>query len=824
MNFDHYKERYLKSFYIFGAISLFIPLIVFLDTVAPTVAFWDCGEFITCSYTMGVPHPPGSPLFLLIGRIFTLIPAIGDIAYRVNLISVFSSVFTVVLLYLTIVRLIRKWWKEESFIVYFSACIGALSFTFSDTFWFNAVEAEVYSLSIFLTALVLYLAILWMDYHKEYQSVRFLMFAVYIFGIGTGLHLLNLLLIPSILILIFITDKKLLLSLNLWIVVPVLVVIGVSIYFIVYVRSGLNPVIDENNPENLTNFLKYIKREQYGTESLFLNIFDRAAPFWEYQIKKLNIRYFAWNFIGEGTTPAIDRGAAEVLSFRGLYGLPFLLGILGMIHHFIRDWKRASAVFVMFLLTGIAITVYLNQPDPQPRERDYVFVGSYYAFAIWMGMGMQFIFEIVKKIFDSFRSSMKSALYISGALVLIVVPINMAKFNYESQDRSGNYMPWDYSYNILQSCEENALLFTNGDNDTFPLWYLQEIEGVRKDVKIINLSLLNTDWYIMQLKHQLRVPVTLPDRTIEDIRLFPWEKEQTVTINVPEQAYRRYYNNLSDVQKKRISATPGNVTIKLKPTFMEKFLRVQDYMLIHILISNNWRLPVYFASTVPNESKAGLMEYLRMEGLASKIMPFKGSYGSSERLKENLMNGFRYRNLDNPDVFYDHMSEGLVLNLRSAFLQLAFLLDSEGRKVEANRSFEFMDEKLPEDYIPTHDYRTILEIGKIYNRVGNIDKFKEKLKLVTERYGRDPRIKVEIAQHYQYLLKEFDTAEKLMMEVKNKIPRDPMPYSTLVQLYGETKDYGKGIKILEEWLSMFPNDNNAQKTLNEFRANLKSTK
>ena len=218
MDIQSFKEKYVNLFYIFGAISFLVPLIVYLDTVAPTVSFWDCGEFIGCSYTMGVPHPPGAPLYLLIGRLFSLLPFASDIAFRVNLVSVLSSVFTVLLLYLTTVRLIKRWWEEESFIIYFAACLGALSFTFSDTFWFNAVESEVYAMSMFLTALVLYLAIIWMDNHEKFQSTRFLIFIVYILGIGFGLHLLNLLVVPSVILLILFTELKVLGNYKLWLI------------------------------------------------------------------------------------------------------------------------------------------------------------------------------------------------------------------------------------------------------------------------------------------------------------------------------------------------------------------------------------------------------------------------------------------------------------------------------------------------------------------------------------------------------------------------------------------------------------------------------
>ncbi|MFC1725355.1 protein O-mannosyl-transferase family [candidate division KSB1 bacterium] len=816
------KGKYFSLFYLFGAVSFLVPLIVYIDTVSPTVSFWDCGEFIACSYTMGIPHPPGTPLYLLMGRLFSLLPIPGDIAFRVNLLSVILSAFTVLMLYLTIVHLIKKWWSNKSFLVYFSACVGALSFAFSDTFWFNAVEAEVYAVSMFLTALVLYLTILWMDKHEDLSSLRYLVFMVYILTLGIGLHLLVILMIPSILLLMIFANRKVFLNLNLWMTVPVLLIVGLSIYILIYMRSGMNPVIDENNPENLTNLWKYLNREQYGQESLFMTLFDRVAPFWEYQIKKMNLRYFGWNFIGEGITPGIDRGAQEILSLRGLYGLPFLLGIVGVFHHFKKDWKRALTVLSIFIITGIAITIYLNQPDPQPRERDYVYVGSYYAFAIWIGIGMQAIFELVKKLLAKNPNVMKQGLVSAGVLVFILVPFNMARFNYNSQDRSGNYLAWDYSYNILQSCEKNAIIFTNGDNDTFPLWYLQTVEGIRTDVDIACLSLLNADWYILQLKKQMGVDITLPDQQIETIRPFIWDKPQTISFDVSTDIVQKFYEEYNEEQKAKIDTEVSKISFQLGPTFLGRYLRVQDFMILHILFENKWKRPVYFAITVPDDSKAGLQQYLRLDGLAYKVVPFKNTTASTEHLQKSLIEKFKYRNLNNPDVYYDHQAQGLILNLRSAFFQMAYMSFKEGKTERAVTSLEKMDEYLPETAIPTQDFRTLVGIGELYHTLGKPDKMRERLLIALERYGMDPGLKAQIANYYQAFLNEYDTAENLFKEVLEIIPSDPRAYSGLFQIYEKTGNYQKGREVLEKWLLINPNDTTAKTKLDEFNNKLKN--
>jgi len=820
MNIQQFEEKYLNLFYIFGVISFLVPLVVYLDTVAPTVSFWDCGEFITCSYIIGVPHPPGAPVYLLIGKLFSLLPIPGDIAFRVNIISVLSSVFTILLLYLTVVHLIKRWWSQQNFwnrfAMYFSACLGAVSFTFTETFWFNAVEAEVYAMSMFLTALVFYLAILWMDSYKDFQSVRFLLFVVFLFGLAVGVHLLNLLVIPSIIILILFTDKDILFNIRLWLIVLLLVFIGISSYLLLYIRSGMDPFIDMNNPENLENLLKYLRREQYGQESMFLTIFDRKAPFWDYQIKKMYLRYFNWNFIGIGTTPGIDRGAEEVLSFRGFYGLPLLLGLIGMVHHFIRDWKRALAILVLFIMTGVAITIYLNQPDPQPRERDYVYVGSFYAFAIWMSMGMQAIFEFVKTLAEKSAKFYKPSLIAAGAIVFMLVPLNMARFNYDSHDRSGNYVAWDHSYNILQNCEKDAILFTNGDNDTFPLWYLQAVEGIRKDVKIVNLSLLNTDWYIMQLKHKLNVPISVSDDIIKNIMPVQWSKKKTVVMSIPKQMIESY---ISEVDEKIEFGDDNTIELKfdLAPTLSSrygKFLRVQDWLVLDIIQANAWRYPLYFSVTTPNSNTLNLNKYFRMDGLVHKIIPVENPKINTELLSEMVYNKMKYRGINDPDVYFNKMTKGLIQNYRNAFLQLVSSYFNSGNRDKALEALEKMEDTIPEDSIPLRRKVDVENIAQLYYRLGKPKEFEKRIDRIISTKN------LTNEDYYKYAIwfdqiNKLKKAKNLSEKAYENEPQNGRYVGILVDIYQKLEEFKKAISVLDQWLTLHPNQKEAVDKKNE---------
>ena len=351
----------------------------------------------------------------------------------------------------------------------------------------------------------------------------------------------------------------------------VLVLIGYSTYAMIFIRSNQNPSIDENDPETVEAFISYLEREQYGDVGMLPRRFKGIPPihevvgypegpnrefsglqrrdysrhqsdkqwqfFWDYQIRKMYNRYFLWQFVGRGpsTDPGVIRMGAKN-SEDGInvtqFGIPlaFILGILGMFYHAYRDDKMAFSVMSLFIMTGYAIIIYLNQDDPQPRERDYSYVGSFFAFSVWIGVGTAAISEwITKYVKDGDLS--KRLISLAVVLQIIFVPLVMANSNYHSHSRSGNFVAWDYSYNLLQSCGPNGVIFTNGDNDTFPLWYLQEVEKVRTDVAVVNLSLLNTPWYIKQWRDKRPKEtsfITLSDLQIDRLTssLQRWEKQK----------------------------------------------------------------------------------------------------------------------------------------------------------------------------------------------------------------------------------------------------------------------------------------------------------
>tara|TARA_B100000003_G_scaffold208832_1_gene230653 strand:- start:3885 stop:6746 length:2862 start_codon:yes stop_codon:yes gene_type:complete len=951
--------------------------------MAPTVSYWDCGEFIAVAHTLGVPHPPGSPLFLLLGRIASIIPISTDVAFRVNILSPLSSALAVMFLYLVIVKVVIHWrGKVESvhdaLIAFGGAILGSLVFAFTDSHWFNAVEAEVYALSTFFTAIVVWLILHWSEKADEIGNERYILIIAYMIGLATGLHLLNLLTLPFVALIIYFRKNKFewvsfgftivitgivffiihnilvkgfpkivasigvsatavltiaIFGAMIWAIINkklipsialtsfVLVIIGYSTYAMIFIRSNQDPGIDENDPETIEAFISYLEREQYGDVGMFPRRYKGIPPihevsgypegpnrtfsaaqnskykkyelgkqwdfFWDYQIRKMYNRYFLWQFAGRGPSkePYVTSMGANNRE-DGIdwtqFGLPlaFIIGLIGMFYHAYRDERMAFSILALFIMTGYAIILYLNQDDPQPRERDYSYVGSFFAFAIWVGVGASAISE---KIIDFIKDKelSKRLVVIALALQIAFVPIIMAKSNYHSHDRSGNYVAWDYSYNILQSCEPNAVIFTNGDNDTFPLWYLQEVEKLRTDVAVVNLSLLNTPWYIKQQR----------DKRTEDTRF----------INLTDNQIDRVTSRLQEWKKQKMKVPVDNdpknkdgfIEWELKPTYGGRALRVQDLMILKIIQDSKWRIPIYFAVTVSENNRLGLDNYLDMQGLTFQLKSHKTDPVDAEKMYANLMTdigpqtwstnfnssdfnikkntqylswsreyqpGYMYRNLGNDKVYYNKQTKRLLQNYRSAYMQLAitYYMDynkevNKKNNLDENKLTELKDkiisvlnkmgEKIPDSTIPIQSQELHYQVARIYGDLDDkISMRKIMDKLISNSNGR-PLNRVEYANVY---FKEFDEPEIALsiledmrlqfqqMEgmvktrgfnksiTNNKWARWQKAYpdiiSSLIYIYRDQDMLADAELVLSEWVNRNPSDENAKKILNEVRS------
>lgn len=951
--------HYSRLNIILGWLSFAIALVVYTLTLEPTVSWWDCGEFIACSYKLLVGHPPGAPLFLLMGRIFTLLTSDPEkVAMMVNFMSALASAFTILFLFWTITHLAKKMVDEgdpesasNRWKVFGAGLTGALAYTFSDSFWFSAVEGEVYATSSLFTAVVFWAILKWENIADEKHADRWLILIAYLMGLSIGIHLLNLLAIPAIVLvyyyrrytfsragllkalgvsvlllgvimygiiqglvlmaskfeLLFVnglgmgfnsgviiysvlvigfvvfgiayTRKKGLVMWNSVLTGLAVILIGYSSYATIVIRSLANPPMDMNDPQNVFSLLSYLNREQYGDRPLvtghnFTDEIKRDAQgyavieynkpvyrmdsltgkyivsnrkpellyadrktlfprmyssepdhiteyrewtnleegedvetahnlqfFVNYQLGFMYFRYFMWNFVGrqndihsqgsmmEGNWLSgikfIDElrlGDQDDLPdrFRNMesrntyYFFPFLLGLLGLLFHYSRDKKGFWVTMMLFLFTGIAIVIYLNQTPNQPRERDYAFVGSFYAFSIWIGLG-------IPGIADAFRKYEKSRLMLPLVVIisLLAVPGLMAYENWDDHDRSGRYTARDIARNYLNTCEKDAIIFTNGDNDTYPLWYVQEVEGIRTDVRVVNTMLINSEWNIRQIMQKAYesepLPLTLPmEQYIDGVNnsFFVIEDPENRRVRLQTIMEGIKTGNRLFSQKTRmgdeVTVIPTNHLILPADSAIVFGLGIVDredaeeytdpllwslsggqmlksnLVTLDILSSFNWERPVYFVAG-GNDGAMNMEKFFQLEGLAFRIVPIETpgrnffTYGriEPEILDKHLMEDFTWGRMNEKDVYLDHYNLRTlsVIRFRKNYVRLANAWLEEGDTIRAEEVLDrCMDlsphSKIPYDYFvsgisyPDQNNNIIRNTGVIesYYRCGAIEK------------------------------------------------------------------------------------------------------
>lgn len=981
-----------------GWIAFAISFFVYANTIEPTTSFWDCGEYIATSNKLEVGHPPGAPTFMMIGRVVSMFSSPDNVAVMINLLSALCSALTILFLFWTISYLAVKFIKDEELnqanliAIFGSAFVGSMAFTFSDTFWFSAVEGEVYAMSSFCTALVFWAILRWERVADEPHSNRWLIFIWYVIGLSIGVHLLNLLAIPAIVFVYYFkryetTGKGMLIAFAVSIVllgfvqlvlIPQIVnisakfelifvnnlgmpfhsgsiffavvlisalvygiyithknkkvlansallsfavlLIGYTSFGMILIRSNANTPIDENNPENMINLLSYLRREQYGDIPLaygqtfsapldprepyldgspvyypdeetgryeiadnkeksipnhaseFKMLFPRMWSgkgnhiraykawtnfkgdkirfqgygdpemkvyekptmgeniiyFFKYQMWWMWGRYFSWNFIGRqndiqghnidsgkytegntisGVTPIdeffqgnFDKYPDELKdnkAYNKYYFLPLILGLLGLFFQYRHDPKNALVVFLLFFFTGIAIAVYLNMYPYQPRERDYAFVGSFYAFAIWIGLGVIGLYKELKNKIP--------ATALAGGLTVIctlLVPVIMAKENWDDHDRSGRYTARDIAKDYLDSCAPNAILFTNGDNDTFPLWYVQEVEGYRTDVRVVNLMLLNTDWYIEQMARKAYdgdgIPISMkPDQYRQGTRDFIqygedprldknkfYDLKRIVDFISKDESARSLgqqggdKRNYIPTRNLRIPAPDSATAVKYGLVSPEEASRVTDitwkakgnYILKSelavwdLLANNNWERPIYFSITMGEDAFFGLEDYFRQEGFAYRLVPVKNasagyrSYGTvaTEMMYDNLMNKFTWGGLEDTTIYLDENNLRFVTNIRFTFTRLAQDLAQQKDNERAEAVLDKCREIAVNSNTPAN--AAIIPMAQVYYSIDRPEKAHEVLQVLLERETQF--IEYYLSQNRKFLVPQLSKLEQ----------------------------------------------------------------
>jgi hypothetical protein len=1107
-----------------------IATLVYVLTIEPTTSFWDCGEFITTAYKLEIGHPPGAPLFMLLGRLFSMFVPVETVPVAINVLSALSSSFTVLFLFWTITHFARKMalrngeddpaQNNGKIIASMAAgAVGALAFTFSDSFWFSAVEGEVYAMSSLFTAAVFWAILRWESLSNGKNEMRWIIAIAYLMGLSIGVHLLNLLAIPAICFVVYFkrntpttrgilitglislvilgiiqsgiipgvvslagdfelffvndlglpfntgvivyaliviaalayglyyTQKKNKPVWNTAILSVVVIILGYSTFATIVIRSSANPPLDENNPENVFTLLSYLNREQYGDRPLlygqyfntpadprnprsdgdpvyakawtvkaktgrmvewfserfdaeqyiakaeqpyelgheyvvsddgkgtvinydpqFEAIFPRMYSaqgnhvqayknwsdfqgkpirtvgqdgqptlinkptftenmrfFFRYQFNFMYWRYFMWNFAGRqndiqghgdllsgnwlsgvdfidkerlGSQENLPSSMTSNFAYNKFYLLPLILGLMGFLYQLYRRPDDWFVTLLLFLLTGIAIVIYLNQTPFQPRERDYAYAGSFYAFAIWIGLGVYALFDsafhLKKKhlintagavfgagaviyLFESIQDnshffsysilymgvigvgaialfyflgkSYKAAtpLAILAALLTLPVPLLMAAQGWDDHDRSNRYTARDFAANYLETCEPNSIIFTNGDNDTFPLWYAQEVEGIRTDVRVVNLSLLNTDWYINQMKRKAYesdpIPFSLTETkyrqgTRDIVLLDEQQNPNRVPVNVDNAiayiardesmrpvgggaklAVLPTKNFYVEVPREKVLAN-GTVSPKDTANMVDRvewridrsYLTKNNLMQLDLLATNDWERPIYFAVTTGPDSYINLEDYFMLEGLAYRLTPIKSErsrnpnlYGTvnTEVMYENVMNKFQWGGMDGEEQIYmDENNLRMTNNLRLQFANLAEKLIEEQKETKALNVLDKCVEVMPHHNVP-YD-KLMVPIVESYYEIGENDKANEITTMLFDRYEEDfeyymtldPKFALQVQQDIQVA---YSVLRRLRDDVVSRYPQEGLSEDVNARFEALDKAFDAKIQEIEAY-------------------------
>lgn len=823
-----------------GAVFVFLAsFIVYWLTIAPTVSFWDCGEFIACSYILGIPHPPGAALFVLIGRLFTFLPFFDQVALRTNLLSALGSAGSVVIAYFIILKLASRW-NISKLAVYLGAIGGALFLGYSGTFWSNSVETEVYGAGMLIMLLLVYLTLIWMEREETASGEKILVLISYLALLSIGIHMTVLIVMPALFLLVLWDDKEKLKDFRFWLsgivlglalftLVPFLIgllvwlalsligmvvsrydrrwvvafalvlagFLGYSVQLYVPIRSTQNPDIDENDPRDWKSFKYFLERKQYGQTSMITRAMNRRGS-WKNQFGT-HERMGFWGFF------------REQYSSPKVWFVPILLGLYGMIYLIKRRPREGIILLLLFLIASLGLIFYINFSDGtrgdqlEVRDRDYFFTPAFVFFAIFMGLGISGLMQQLKAKLEALKEKLLLYKGVLGllALILFLLPGLALSRNYYKNSRWGNWIPWDYAYNLLHSCEKNAIMFTNGDNDTFPLWFLQNVEKIRTDVRIVNLSLLNTDWYILQLKNKWGVPIKLTDKQIK------WENitiQEGISGERPLEPYFDPVRNLT------------HFLFPFRDQKSGRIVRVQDMMIEHIILSNEWKYPIYFSTTVSQDNRLNLDSHLKLEGFAWKLVPEQGERMIDDNLfYQRLTEIYKYRGLNDKRVIKDENTTGLLVNYPEKFIELAAYYLG---KADTTRALELLDKskQIYPDY-----WRTYIVLSGIYNSQ-NKPELKEKIQAEGEAH-LEKIISFNPHNHtyFQYM--------GLLLQMQNKVedaipyllssykmsPSNIISYRSLLSIYVSKNRIQEATSLVESWLEDNPTDQFSINLLQQLR-------
>ncbi|MFC1477373.1 protein O-mannosyl-transferase family [candidate division KSB1 bacterium] len=655
-----------------ASIGVFTLALLYLTSYS-SIGWWDSGGYAVFSHTLGIPAPGGSILFIIAGRVFSLLFFFLPAIKAITLVSICSAVIASLLLYYILKLILRSPAENQDLPAICAAFCTALAFPFLYSVWQEAGVPRVYVLGLLMTGALIYCAFVVWTEHDEQRKVRYFLLAAFILGIDYTAHRLNSPFLP-VMLLLLIPLRRHLLNYRFCSAAIGLYAVGFSLHLYLLLRSPLNPLLDTAHVHTFSELVSWIDMDRYGQQSNFLSLFNRRAPLWDYQVNYMYLRYIGWNFLGTN-----GNSMAGVVTA----AMPLLAGCIGFLYSLIRKFRIWLLLFSMFFLFSFLLVFYLNVQDGfhRIREIDRLFLPSLYIFMIWVGIGIYAVFLGLSKI-TALVPSGKVMFILYICIGLTILPVNLIMANYNTCNKSSYTFPEDIARNLLDGCDRDAVLFTNGDNDTYPLWYLQYVEGFRKDVCVANLSLLNLRTYVEQL---VREPFLFPLDTL-------WlQKEKFVPVYVDSTAtFPLAYSVEQDSQTDTLQVAIG--TRKINNNSM---LMVQDRMLLSFLKENNWKRPVYFSSTVSPAHLLGLSDYLAVTGIVRKLTSTKGQGILPEELELNLLNRYNFRNFNDPDIYIEPSIVRLYTNYPWAFMTLSDYYLTHGDREKAIEVFNRMNDHFP---------------------------------------------------------------------------------------------------------------------------------
>lgn len=674
----HFKKYFPILIFIFSSLIL-------QYTSYPSIGWWDSSFYVDCAYNLGLPVPGGSILYVLIGRLFTIVFFFFPPVKAVTLVSIVSISLSAICFYYTLSFLLIRFEErknleninenEENLEIYFISFITALSIPFLYSIWCESNVSRVYTLGLLLTSIIILCAVIIWFKNDDDKKIKLFLLLVFLISIDFSSHRLNTPFIPVLFILLIFPLRRYLFDYKFWGLIILIYITGFSIHLYLLFRAQVHPLPDLGNTETWKGLFSWLNMERFVGQSNLLDIFKRNAPLWDYQINFMYIRYFLWNFYGKVDT---------IFQFSILGGIPLLLGILGFLYNIKRNFKSWILLLIIFIFYSIVLILYQNIREGfhNLRDIDRIYIPSFFIFTFWIGVGFYLIYKFILKIFLKMTSK-RSAMHFLIIIGFLIIPLNIIIINWKECNKNKFYSPVDFAYNLLSSCEKDAVLFTNGDNDTFPLWYLQNVEGYRKDICVANLSLLNANFYVKQLINEpFSLPVDSSIKNIDNISLTLIEKELIIKIP-PSEFDVNTDDTLIFIYKGR------NIHDK-------KIMFVQDKVLISFLRENRWKRPIYFAITVSPANYIGLQDYISNTGINYRLLPIKDRKILPEISEKNLTKIYRYRYFDNPEVQIDRGTILTYNNFRNAFCQLIEFYINTDQKEKAKNTYKYMKEKLPD--------------------------------------------------------------------------------------------------------------------------------